>query len=91
MNVFEIRYMNRHVVHVLTCHHHPIDFRKFKRLDVTAPFFFFDKNGLRFLSNMKRRIKPGWGYLLAQLNFMVITGLLRECFYGNYNNNLINS
>ena len=30
-------------------------------------------------------------YLLAQLNFMVITGLLRECFYGNYNNNLINS
>ena len=63
MNVFEIRYMNRHVVHVLTCHHHPIDFRKFKRLDVTAPFFFFDKNGLRFLSNMKRRIKPGWGYI----------------------------
>ena len=61
MNVFEIRYMNRHVVHVLTCHHHPIDFRKFKRLDATAPFFFFDKNGLRFLSNMKRRIKPGWG------------------------------
>ena len=64
MNVFEIRYMNRHVVHVLTCHHHPIDFRKFKRLDATAPFFFFfDKNGLRFLSNMKRRIKPGWGYI----------------------------
>ena len=41
MNVFEIRYMNRHVVHVLTCHHHPIDLRKFKRLDATAPFFFF--------------------------------------------------
>ena len=75
MNVFEIRYMNRHVVHVLTCHHHPIDFRKFKRLDPTAPFFFFDKNGLRFLSNMKRRIKPGWGYTkreVIQLTFELL-------------------
>ena len=72
MNVFEIRYMNRHVVHVLTCHHHPIDFRKFKRLDATAPFFFFDKNGLRFLSNMKRRIKPGWGYFKKFSDIIVV-------------------